>query len=65
MKTYKKGDDFQENKDDYKTYGITEVDPNSTFFVREHAQKIEIYGDWRLRNRIIKLLNKYEKEKSK
>lgn len=57
MKTYKKGDNFKDKDSSYKTYGITEIAEKT------HAQKIEVYGDIELRNLIIKLLNKYEKEK--
>ena len=64
MKIYKKGDDFKERDDTYKTFGISEIDPNDTFNSNhEHANKIEVYGDAKLRNKIIKLLTKDEELK--
>ena len=47
-----KGDDFLEEEADHKTYGI---------HVGEWGNKIVVYGDEDLRNKILKLLNK-EKE---
>ena len=49
---YTKGDDFQESTCDLKTFGINENNSDET-----HANKIEIYGDEKLRNRILDLLN--------
>jgi hypothetical protein len=58
MKTYKKGDNHKDKGNDLKTYGITEIDPEAFGCTPDHANKIEVYGDIELRNRIIKLLNK-------
>lgn len=63
MKKYSKGDDFKDRNSQYKTFGIDEFDDDSILYDKTHAQKIEVYGDAKLRNRIIKLLNKDEKEK--
>ena len=63
MKTYKKGDDFQEKDVTFKTFGITEIDPDSINYRKEHSQKIEVYDDEELRDKIIELLNRYEREK--
>ena len=56
MKTYEKGKSYKEKGRDYKTFGITEIDDdvNSN---GHHHNKIEIYGDKKLRNLIINLLN--------
>lgn len=61
MKQYVVGEDYQE-KDRLPTYGITEFDNNRSEFgeAARHENKIEVYDDEGLRNRIIKLLNKEE-----
>jgi hypothetical protein len=62
MKKYSKCDDFKDRNSEFKAFGINEFDDDSILYNKTHAQKIEVYGDIKLRNRIIKLLNKYEKE---
>ena len=55
---YKKGDSHRDHGDDLKTYGITETDDEGATV---HGNKIEVYGDIKLRNKIIDLLNKEKK----
>jgi hypothetical protein len=62
QKTYIKGDDFYDKKADHKTYGINECisdpkDPTNKFTNYTHYNKIEIYGDHKLRKKILRLLN--------
>ena len=59
MKTYVKGDTYKNEQDDYKTFGITEFD-SEAIVDKELAQKIEVYGDRELRDKIIGLLNSQE-----
>ncbi len=51
---YIKGNSFKDEDNDHKTYGITEIGEET------HFNKIEVYGDKKLRNKIIKLLNEEE-----
>ncbi len=65
MKIYVKGDNYKDPKNDYWTYGITEFDMNAVLDSdKEHAQKIEVYGDENLRNEIIGLLNERTEPKN-
>jgi hypothetical protein len=63
MKSYEKGDFFQDKDNDFKTYGITEIDSEMRPQM-PHTNKIEIYGDKKLRDKIIRLLNKDEKKRN-
>jgi hypothetical protein len=56
---YVKGDSYKDRDDDLKTYSITELHDDDTV---NHGNKIEVYGDIKLRNKIIKLLNGGEKD---
>ena len=60
MKTYERGDDFKGKNETFRTYGITEFESaeKDGVLFGEHTNKIEVYGDLKLRDRIIKLLNK-------
>jgi hypothetical protein len=62
MKIYSKGDDYKEDFADYKTFGISENKRVDNRLL--HTNKIEIYGDEELRDKIIKLLNIFEKLES-
>ena len=53
MPEYRRGDDYKEKGDDFKTYGITQEEPF-------HGNKIVVYEDWKLRNKILKLLKRKE-----
>jgi hypothetical protein len=55
-KTYIKGDDFLEKGVAYHTFGITEQSKEKN--IEDHTNKIEVYGDSKLRDKIIKLLNR-------
>jgi hypothetical protein len=52
---FKRGDDFKEKGASHKTYGIDDG---------EWGNKIEVYGDSQLRNRILRYLNKTDKKKA-
>jgi len=43
--------------DHHKTYGIDEYIPSVTAIEGGHVAKIHVYGDIRLRNKILRLLN--------
>lgn len=55
-KKYEVGDDFKDRGASMMTFGITEIG------VETHSNKIEVYGDAVLRDRILELLNKDYKE---
>lgn len=55
MKTYINGGSYKDDGATYRTYGI-----NEKTSANEHGFKIVVYGDKKLRKRIIKLLNEYE-----
>ena len=49
---YEIGDDYQDDETTYKTYGIS---------CNDHPNKIEVYNDEELRDKILELLNKEQK----
>lgn len=53
MDTFIKGDDFLEEGNDSKTFGIHNKTPGE-----EWGNQIEVYGDEALRDRILRLLQK-------
>ena len=55
LNRFVKGISYKDKGHSLKTYGISD---NGTDTIRSHENKIEIYGDIKLRDRIIKLLNK-------
>jgi len=58
-----KGNDYKDKGNDLKTYGITDTESVSALgkgITVIHTNKIEIFGDRILRDKIIKLLNKQE-----
>ena len=62
-KTYKTGDEFQGSDMEFREYGIHETRPElpsyaepNTKKTRTHYQKIVVYGDEALRDKILKLL---------
>lgn len=50
------GDEYQDQDDDCRTYGITRLEGDN---VEEHGNIIEVYGDEGLRDYIAEFLLKY------
>lgn len=53
-----KGDDYQDPGMQFTAYGINDNEAVVDQSITDHANKIEVYGDEKLRDLILKLLNK-------
>ena len=56
--TFEKGDDFNEPMASRRTYGINKLTDTGDDVPQIHWNAIEVYGDEKLRDCIIEMLNK-------